>query len=144
MSAVSSELFEMGNRMREQDNRATAHPIFLVEQRRRIFGIVDGYTEAFAWLHDEDERRAVESSLAASLEAGHCAGLDAPDGFIRLGYVDIWEFATCCFTEKGAEDYIRLNGHNLKEPRTYVASAYRNSEWQAVRAFLLGLVKEEA
>lgn len=49
------------------------------------------------------------------------------------------------FTRAGAEHYLEINGHNLRGPeplRIFVESAYRNAEWQAIRALLLALAKE--
>jgi hypothetical protein len=52
-------------------------------------------------------------------------------------------FVTTCFTEAGCNDYIRLNGHNHRgKLRVYADSSYRNEEFRAVRAFLMGLAGE--
>lgn len=102
------DLREMGERLRTQDNLATAHPIFLVEQQRRIYGVDSDHTDDFEWLEGES-----------------------------VGYTMIWEFVTCCFSQVAAQSYIDANRHNLKEPRIYVASAYRNPEWIAVRKRLM-------
>ena len=48
-------------------------------------------------------------------------------------WVDVQPF----FTEQGAEDYLAINRHNLRLPRIYVKSAYRNVEWQYVRDELI-------
>lgn len=130
---------EIGRRILDEDNRATGHPIYLVEQRERIYGLTADYTETFVWVDGEGE---VEDDLAESLEAGHRAGASAPRDFRRVGYRDIWVFATACFTEEAANEYIRANGHNLRSPRIYVASAFRNREWQDVRAFAKALAKK--
>lgn len=53
-------------------------------------------------------------------------------------------FVTCCFTAKGCEDYIAANGHNLKKPRIYVESGYRNREWEIMREFLKNLNQANA
>jgi hypothetical protein len=136
----------IGERIRTEDNRATSHPIFLVESRDRIYGIGIDYATQFAWI-DEDGREA-DPELSAAHEDNHRAGRDGKGmkEYARVGYVDRWKFATACLTEDGAKAYIAANGHNLKSPRIYVASAYRNMEWQAVRAFLLSLAgpKDEA
>jgi hypothetical protein len=71
------------------------------------------------------------------LEAGRRAGAPTPEGFRRVGYLDTWDFVTACLTEAGADEYIRVNGHDLKEPRTYVTSGYRNQEWIDLRAFFM-------
>ena len=54
-----------------------------------------------------------------------------------------WVFATACFTEQGCKDYLAANGHNLKSPRVYVYSGYRNAEWIALRAALKARPSDE-
>lgn len=137
-SPSRARMEEIGFLLRSQDNRATAHPIFVVQQKVRIWGIDSGYTDDFAWLGG-DEWVEVDKRLAAALEASYREGRRDFGGYSRVGYIDRWEFVTACLTEAGAEAYIAVNGHNLREPRIYAASAYRNEELQAVREYLMGL-----
>lgn len=51
-----------------------------------------------------------------------------------------YEWETVCFTQEAAAKYIEQHRHNLCDPHVYVASGYRNAEWQRMRAFLMGLV----
>lgn len=44
-----------------------------------------------------------------------------------------------CFTQAAADEYIRVNRHNLREPYVYVESGYNNPEWKRLREFLLTL-----
>lgn len=53
------------------------------------------------------------------------------------------KITTACFTRKGCEDYIALNGHNLKSPRIYVESGYRNREWEQLRELVMRLGAED-
>lgn len=122
------------HRLRTQDNRITSHPVFIVQQRSRIWGMDPDYTETFAWLNAEGEE--VDPAMAATLEAGRLACAPVPEGYWRVGYVDSWEFVTPCLTEAGAQAYIDVNGHNLKDPRIYVTSGLRNQEWIDLRAFI--------
>jgi len=78
--------------VRGQDNRATSHPVYVVETKT---GRMGGY-----------------------------------------------EFVTAFFSEAAADAYVASNAHNLKKPRVFVYSAYRNREWQAVRVCLLALLNE--
>jgi hypothetical protein len=134
--ASSTALIERAAQLlHTQDNRATQHPVFVVQQRRRICGVDDGYTDDFVWM-DEEWDEVHDPELIEQLDVA--SSLDPPKGYTRIGYLDIWEFVTACFTEQGCKDYIEVNGHNLREPRIYVESAHRNREWQAVRALLAG------
>ncbi len=107
-----SDLEDIRRDLLMQDNRMTSHPMFVVQQKRRIYGLGEEYTEQFATVDFEESE--------------------------RVGYKDIFEFVTCFFTNKAAEEYIETNAHNLIEPRVYVDSGWRNKQWQAVRALLMG------
>ena len=63
--------------------------------------------------------------------------LDDSDEWERVGFIDIYEFVTPCFTQKAADEYIAGNKHNLTDPRVYVESAHRNREWQYIREALM-------
>lgn len=129
------DMAAVGRQLREQDNRGTSHPIFVIQQRNRVYGIADDHTEWVTWT--DMEGHEIPSDLSRSLEVAYGAGIPAPEGFRRIGYIDLWDFVTACLTEQGAEDYIAANGHNLKDPRIYVTSGYRNYEWIALREMFL-------
>lgn len=130
---VGSGLSAIGEFIRTQDNRITSHPVFVVEQQRTIYAVDTDYdTDGFDWL---DGDGVVSEAMARRLEKLHQAGGDTGK-YRRLGYKHYWEFVTACFTEQGCKDYLAVNGHNLKEPRIYVYSAYRNAEWIMLRDFL--------
>lgn len=85
-SRMVSEIADIGRKLKAQDNRCTAHPIFMVQSK---------------------------------------------------GNFGQWQNVQPFFTEEAADSYIALNGHNLKTPRTYVESGYRNAEWIALRALFI-------
>ena len=123
-------LSRIGELIRTQDNRITSHPVFVVEQQRTIYAVDTDYdTDGFDWLDDDG---LVSEKLARRLEALNRSGGNTGK-YRRLGYKHYWEFVTACFTEQGCKDYLAANGHNLKNPRTYVYSAYRNAEWIGLR-----------
>ncbi len=135
---VAARCAEIGRTIATQDNLATKLPMFIVQTKRRISGIDEGFTEEFHWV-DGDGERVVDEELASALEVEHLDDLPARDGYDRVGYVDVWEFVTACFTRAGAENYIAANGHNLIEPRIYVETGFRNREWETVRDHLLNM-----
>lgn len=132
-----AELQTIASNIQTQDNLATAIPIFIVQQRKRIYGISDDYTDQYIWV-DSDDHDEVDAITAFELDIKFKSeGYLATKGYERVGYVDEWEFVTACFTRHGCEEYLKVNGHNLKNPRIYVASGYRNAEWEAIRNFFL-------
>lgn len=98
--------------LRSQDNAATKEPVFMVQERRRVYGVDSDFAEGQCRVETNVDHREV-------------------------GYVDVWVGVTPFFTRQGAEDYIAANAHRLTEPRVYVDSAYRNDEWQLMRRLAL-------
>lgn len=134
--ALSAWATNIGERLRTQDNRITALPIFAVQQRLRIYGMEDEYSEHVVWLDCCNDYREATPEEHEKFEALHNDGEEVED-WQRTGYRDVWEFVTCCLTEQGCKDYIKVNGHNLKEPRIYAYSGYRNAEWEKLREYFL-------
>lgn len=132
------DIKDIAARMVAQDNRITADPIFVVEQRKRVYGFDPDYASDvdIVWVYDDGDLDEVPADEAKPLEEVYRSTREEPEGYRRLAFQDTWEFVTACFTERGCEDYIAANGHNLKEPRIYVHSAYRNREWRAIRQHL--------
>ena len=139
---IPQELREMGKLILTEDNRATAHPIFVVRQYRRIHGMDPNYGEDnYEWVHTQDHEFSLPSDGALE------EYLDSEDGditeFEKVYYLDIEVNVQPFFTEKAAQRYINSNKHNLTKPYIYVECAYRNYEWQLIREFLMGLEKQD-
>lgn len=133
-------LSDIAARMEGQDNLATEAPVFLVQQRRRIYGMDPQYADdsCIAWLL-EDEAEELEANEAVLREAEYERTGEVPDGLRRVAYVDVWESVQPFLSRAGADRFIEGNRHRLTAPRVYVDSAYRNDEWVAVRAALLAV-----
>lgn len=126
---------EIGQLLKVQNNRATSDPIFIVQQRRRWYGVDLDYCDDLVYLHCNGFEADVEDN--ARLETIRKNGGEIPGEWKWTGYADEWDYVTTCFTEAGAQRYIDENRHNLCNPRIYVASGYRNHEWIAIREFLM-------
>jgi len=142
--ALWEPLSQIAERMDGQDNRATANPIFIVQERRRVFGIDTDWTGDVCWLYDGEEVAETEDELERFLRENDLGTeedcLECGD-LVKTGYIDTFERVQPFFSRKAADDYIETNRHNLTDPRVYVDSAYRNKEWQAVRGVLLEMVE---
>ena len=130
-------LDQITERLNTQDNRCTSDPIFIVQQKKRIWGVSTDYAGDYAWLDFGNEHEEADLQLAEELDDLEFEGCET-GSWQKVGYVDIWEFVTACFTEAACQEYIDRNRHNLNEPRIYAASAYRNREFIDVRNYLLG------
>ncbi len=136
---------DIGALILTQDNRITDAPIFIVQQKVRDWGIHENYSDDVAWIDQYGEE--LSDARSTRLEALYDNGREYRRGksipYSRIGFRDRWEFVTACFTERGCEDYIKANGHNLDSARIYAESSYRNREFRAVRDYLLSLAVPE-
>jgi len=131
-------LREISQSLKTQDNRITDQPIFIVEEKRRIYGFAQGYSDDYTWVNpdnDYDEPSELEAKRLDKLDkSGRTFG-----SWEKVYYKDEWHFITACFTEQGCKDYIKANGHNHKELRIYAHGSYRNEEYRTIRDSLLSL-----
>lgn len=133
--SLQQRVREIGQRLREQDNRCTELPIFLVQTKRRIYGLDTQYSDFHVWV-DSDGNEADEAEQKRLDAKYEDDGNDSQDDWTRTSYLDVWEVATVCLTEQGCKNYIAKMAHRLHEPRIYVESGYRNDEWRDVREYL--------
>lgn len=118
----------------KQDNRATADPIFCVQEKNRFYGVDRGYTENFVWINDFSEEEYEEDTIEyLEMEKLRNSLYKDPDGWRKVGYEEYYYTSQTFLTEAAAIEYIEKNKHNLSSPRIYVDSAYRNYEIQSIR-----------
>jgi len=120
---------DIAERLRTQDNRCTAEPMFCLQIKKRDRGYDKNYTEDTIWidmLSGDYEEVPPES-----------------EGAEEVGYKDRWEIVMVAFTEQGLLDYMAKDGHNVKrmahngETRIYVESFRRCEEMIRIRKHLL-------
>lgn len=119
-----------------KNDHGTAHPLFVVQARKRLYGFDTDCVDTIAWLYDGEE---VTAGGAGDLEERFGETGEEPEGYQRTAYVDQWEFVTACFTREAAEAYLHSNHHRHAELRVFVDSAYRNEEWIRLRAYFEAL-----
>lgn len=136
-------LYEIGERIRTQDNRITADPIFAVQKLVKDI-VPEGYEDSYEWCETESGDYCIaDKRTAARLDLLHEDGRDTGK-WQKFFYRERWEFVTACFTEAGANEHIRLNGHNIGKARVYAYSAFRNPEMIELRQWLIGLAMPPA
>ena len=137
-----------------QDNDGTADPMFVVQSKKRVYGLSEDYASEYEWISDDADRIMADAETVVKLEAAFKESCDivitiqdtddpeSETAYERIWYVDEWEFVTCCFTRNAAEDFIARNKHRYNgELRISTDSFYRNPEMILVREHLLGMVK---
>lgn len=135
---LSPEIYTIGELIRTQDNRITDQPMFVVFQKREIIGSDEHSPSRICWVWDGEE---VSELRAKRLEALYQDGRDIR-GYDRYAMQEVDEFVTACFTEHGCKDFLRQNGHNLRQPYIYACGSFRNNEYQLVRNWLAGIKAE--
>lgn len=110
------DLEDIGVRLRTQDNRATEHPLFLVQEEVFDIGFHQDYAERQMWVDEEGSLHEEEPDCLAT----------------RVNVRARWEFVTACLTEQGAHRYINRERHNHGHLRIYAVSANRNPEMIAI------------
>ena len=123
---------ETADRLRTQDNRCTAEPMFCLQIKVRDIGYDPKYSEG--------------NTVWIDMQSGDCDEVPPEsEGAEEFGYKDRWETVMVAFTEQGLLDYMMLDGHNVKrrayngETRIYVESFRRCDEMISIRAALMQL-----
>lgn len=134
-SRTNVELQAISDRLKTQDNRSTANPMFCVQILVRDVGYDPAYASDTVWI---------------DMESGdHQEVPPHTPGAEEFGWKERWETVMVAFTEGGCEEYLNLNGHNVKrkaykgQVRIYVETWNRCPEMIAIREFMLaaGVVK---
>ena len=120
---------DIAERLRTQDNRCTAEPMFCLQIKVRDIGYDPNYSEGqVVWIDMSGEYDEVPPES---------------EGAEPFGYKDRWETVMVAFTEQGLLDYMKLDGHNVRrraykgETRIYVESFRRCEEMIRIRKHLL-------
>lgn len=137
---INDEMRRIGILIRDQDNRHTDQPMFIVQENRPQVTDPDYHDTHIEWRETKSGENVLASNAyAKKLEAKFKLTYEVPKNWNRYHVADSWEFVTACFTEQGCKDYIKSNGHNHKELRIYVEGSFRNHEYQMIRNFLKSL-----
>lgn len=130
-SVPCDDLLAIGDRIRTQDNRITDQPMFCVQKLVADTGYDPCYCDNECWWNPELCEVAFDNEPEGD-------GWDGP-----FGYKLRWEDVMVAFTEQGCEEYLELDGHNIRhgahqgKARIYVKSFNRCPEMITVREFLL-------
>lgn len=140
---IPPALADIGKLLATQDNRITDQPIFVVQQKAAAVADEEYNSDRIDWVQEDGDHTAADEEEASELEAEYQDTFEVRPGWRRVAMRDDWRFVTACFTEQGCKDYLKADGHNLREPRIYADGSYRNQEFRAVRQFLLSLAPHQ-
>jgi hypothetical protein len=162
-------LVEISTNINNQDNRCTASPYFYQVQTKKEVAAYEGCgTEV--WYNsdlcktlktEEDIKEYIIEDMLDNMDPEYStdeANILAEEDYLGLTEYDITEYLeehnfnkydvqeenvyeNMFFTEKACDQHIKINKHNMNEPRSYVQHAYRNPELEVVIKFLSSLTK---
>ena len=133
---MSEFILNLQKLIENEDNRATADIMFIVEQQRTSYGFEDDYADFIVWVNGNEEIKEGQRKFK-TLEKLRDNFKDTGD-WRRVGCKHYWEFVQAFFTEEGANNYLKINGHNLGKTRIFGHSGFRNWEWIGMREYILG------
>jgi hypothetical protein len=140
---LQARLSKIGELLHTQDNRITADPMFCVQIKVRDIGYDTDLSDGLCWVEVYDREVVIyDDDVGFKTEP-------KGDEWEEYGYKDRWETVMVAFTEKGCEDYLKANGHNVRrrahngQVRIYADSFYRCEEMLTIRAYLMGIGKPE-
>jgi hypothetical protein len=128
---MNEQLLEIGERLRNQDDRGTEDPMFCVQVLMCDIGYSSEYADGFCWVLEDD----IVFNRPGSED----------EEWERVGYKERWETVMVSLTDEGCKEYIKLNGHNdMKKShkgqiRIYVDSFRRCPEMIGIRDFIFHL-----
>ena len=150
---IQEKLADLCNELNTQDNRITAHPLFIVEVEKRIYGMDSSLVDdmEWIWVYSQDSEYQFEPDEIFDEIRRDCEDRDEHEilnlwdeeidpeewGYEQWFYVTEMEFKCAHLTERAADLYIAQNSHNLRKPRVYVTSQHRCYEWNMVRDHLM-------
>lgn len=142
---------EVGDEMQTEDCRMTADPIWIVYDKKKIYGMDEEHCDDFDWLDSNCDYDPVDvDNLEDEGEEKKLEGLDGYEkdralekmGYVKAFYIVNKEvFKTAHFTESGANAYIKTNRHNLNDPYTFVDYMHRSFQMVELRNAIKGFVK---
>jgi hypothetical protein len=132
-------LYQLRNRIRTQDNRITADPLFVVFEKFKFCGLDPQFADddQIEW-QSVDGEYVIEGDEREALEKKFQETGEIDTDHQRVAFREFDRFITACFTEAAADAFIAANKNNLKKPYVYVVSLQRNPEMKMIRDLLRG------
>lgn len=131
----------------ESNKHYTTEPMFCLQILQRDSGYDQRLSDNRCWYNGEmmemvfdDDTKERKADLEFEEESEEWEG--------PYGYRERWETVMVAFTQKGIDEYMNLNGHNVKriafrgKTRTYVESFFRCEEMIGIRNSLMTMAKK--
>lgn len=110
----------LAHEMITQDNLATAHPLYCVYEKKKIYGMTESHADGFIWTREGEE--IDQSEIEFDVDG------DPKVEFTKLFFKEINSFVNAHFTMKAAKKFVAENNHNFPDTFVYVTSLQRCNE----------------
>jgi hypothetical protein len=131
-------LTTIADKMRSQDNACTAHPLFVVYNERKIYGMDSEFCEDYDWIDQEGgDYTVADARKIMVLERYQRHFGSEPEAWAKRYYIKRDEFVTCAFTLDAANEFIKRKHYDYDRLHVYVESMYRMPEMIAIQEHLL-------
>jgi hypothetical protein len=122
-------LEEVKLELETQDNLGTDTPLYVVYNQVRLPADPECSSDGIEWiLYDSDGDPDIFDSLEEAQNYVKESGNWEEDDIREIHYHLIKSFQQVFLTRKKAEEYLKRNKHNLKDPIIYVESGWNNVE----------------
>ena len=135
---------ELSNLLQVQDNASTNNPLYCVYETEGVAtdsNYRSRFESEYIWASSvctQYDERDAEFDALELLSQDDEITVDGIE-YQRIFQTLIPHFVTACLTKIAAEDYIKANKYNLKNPYIYVKSLNQNNEMIGVREFFLNI-----
>lgn len=139
MAATLAPIAHIRHELQTQDNACTAHPLYVVFNRRRIHGMDPEFGDSnYDWI-DSNSGDYVEADEHQKLVCDRYERIygQSPTGWDKRYFIEVEEFVTCAFTREAADRFVARKYHDYRHLHVYVESLYRMPEMIAVREALI-------
>lgn len=147
---IPAYILALSQQLHTQDNRCTSHPIFQVRDVKQVPCLPENADDTHWW--DADGYLVLDEELIKTLEeegqwdSFESVLLEDEDGvhsarYTRTHTKTLRQVVEVFMTNEAAEFWVAQNEHRHNALEIYVASGFRNPEWQAIRDFLISLTE---
>jgi hypothetical protein len=131
-------LTALADKMRTQDNACTAHPLFVVYNEKKLYGMDDEFAEDYDWIDQTSgDYTVADDRKRKALERYENYFGREPESWAKRYYIKRDEFVTCAFTLDAANDFIKRKHYDYARLHVYVESMWRMPEMIAIEEHLL-------
>jgi hypothetical protein len=128
---ISEETFnflkDLGAEVARQDNRCTASPYFIALRKLRKYPVPEEYSHDGSWFVDKHAQSWDTKEELLENDPNH-----KESEITEIFYKEHPEVENVFFTDRGFNEHMRLNRHNIGKHDNFLYHAFRNPEFDGL------------